>query len=173
MRGTFLGSITLAAALLVTPAHGEDPVRGPYGVHRVGIGIWKASFSPDGSRLVATRGSGGLDIIQIANRARARLTVSGKDPDWSPDGRLIAVVDSVADGAEIETVILIDAAGGSPRRMVRGDSRSGEPTARPSIPTIRTSCSLIKRIQSRVKAPRIRGVPSSETVGRLCRPRRQ
>src|SRR5688572_21169200 len=87
------------------------------GIRRVTVGLWKASFSPDGRRLVVGRIDRGLEIVDLSTGARTRLTLFGKDPAWSPEGRLVAFVEG---NSNAEEVWLIEATGGQPWRLVKG-----------------------------------------------------
>ena len=77
----------------------------------------KASWSPDGTRIVFGDGSG-LKVLDV-NTGRIRtLATPGKDPAWSPgDGRSVAYVTGNDTGEEIW---LVEAAGGSPRKLTEG-----------------------------------------------------
>jgi sugar lactone lactonase YvrE len=106
----------LIALAFASLAH-ADPVR----LHRLAPGAWKASFSPDGKRIVAGRSGAGLDMIDVATGLRRRFVPIGKDPAWSPDGRYIAFVDpGQASNENDETVWLIDPQGHDSRRLVKG-----------------------------------------------------
>jgi hypothetical protein len=96
------------------PAIAAFPLEQRAGMRRVTVGLWKASFSPDGKRLVAGRLDRGLEVVELATGARTRITQFGKDPAWSPDGRLIAFVDG---SGNAEQVWLVAAAGGEPRMV--------------------------------------------------------
>ncbi|MBN2182947.1 MAG: protein kinase [Sedimentisphaerales bacterium] len=56
---------------------------------------FKATWSPDGTELVYSRGvpgTNGVEIINLQSGKKRLLTTPGKDPMWSPDGRYIAFV---------------------------------------------------------------------------------
>ena len=96
----------------------------------VGFPAW----SPRGTHVVYSRhrGSGSELVVQpAAGGAKRRLTVRGGaaqedlQPAWSPDGRSIAftrVRGLVADPRATTDVFVVAAAGGPPRRLVRGGS---------------------------------------------------
>jgi len=54
------------------------------------------AFSPDGKSLVYSTGARGglvtIEIMDLATHARRSLTTFGEEPDWSPDGREIALI---------------------------------------------------------------------------------
>jgi tetratricopeptide (TPR) repeat protein len=53
------------------------------------------SFSPDGTKLVYSRGvlgASGIEILNLGTGKTRLLTVPGKDPAWSPDGQYILYV---------------------------------------------------------------------------------
>jgi Tol biopolymer transport system component len=105
------------ASTLGTAPIATFPLGTGSGVRRVTVGLWKASFSPDGRRLVVGRIDRGLEIVDLGTGARTRLTQFGKDPAWSPDGRLVAFVEGHSNAEE---VWLIEAAGGQPWRLIKG-----------------------------------------------------
>lgn len=64
---------------------------------------WKASWSPDRTKLVYGRpGGAGLEILDLRTLARTELAATGKDSEWSPDGRFIAYVQEPAFNAYTE-----------------------------------------------------------------------
>ncbi|MCU0915411.1 MAG: protein kinase [Planctomycetes bacterium] len=80
---------------------------------------WKASWSPDGNRLVfSSRGRNGLQILDIPSGRTTELTSSGKDPAWSPDGRFIAYVQGPETSDEETWVVKSN--GETPRRLLDG-----------------------------------------------------
>ena len=94
------------------------------------------AFSPDGS-LIAFHHSnavGGIFVAGATGESVRRLTDTGFDPSWSPDGKQIAfateeiVLPSARQGNS--TLYVVDAGGGSPRRIV--DSDAVQPSWSPS-----------------------------------------
>jgi serine/threonine protein kinase/tetratricopeptide (TPR) repeat protein/thiol-disulfide isomerase/thioredoxin len=83
---------------------------------------WKSSWSPDGTRLVfAGPKTGGLQILDLESGQITDLTASGRDPAWSPDGRLIAYVEKPdPNDAQTVEVWLITSTGQSPRKLMDG-----------------------------------------------------
>ena len=63
---------------------------------RRGLNFVSGSYSPDGSTLLATRGSGSGDpsvvAIDLATGARAEVLANAADPIYSPDGSRIAFI---------------------------------------------------------------------------------
>ena len=81
---------------------------------------FKASWSPDGKRLVFGRPQGkGLRIVDLESGKKTNLTSSGLDPAWSPDGRFIAYVERKLD-VRSEEVWLVESDGKSPRKVAEG-----------------------------------------------------
>src|SRR5262249_7077990 len=75
-------------------------VRGP---------VYEYSWSPDGSRIAYRGDDFRLDVATPGGVVR-RLTADGRGPAWSPDGRLIAFLTSVAhvnDQGETEYVAVV------------------------------------------------------------------
>jgi thiol-disulfide isomerase/thioredoxin len=111
------------------PPMAAFPQEGRTGLRRVTIGLWKASFSPDGKKLAVGRADSGIEVIELATGVRDKLTVFGKDPAWSPDGRFIAFADA-GKGPGKEEVWLVEPAGGQPRLLATGEfpswSRDGK-----------------------------------------------
>ena len=86
-----------------------------------------AAFSPDGS-LIAFHESddvGGIFIAGATGESVRRVTDAGFDPAWSSDGKQIAFgTEEIVDPASRvgdSTVYVVDAGGGSPRKLVEGD----------------------------------------------------
>jgi thiol-disulfide isomerase/thioredoxin len=90
------------------------PLEARSGLRRVTVGLWKPSFSPDGTRLAVGRTGGGIEVVDLATGARDKLTLFGIDPAWSPDGRFIAF------GAPGDEVWVVEPAGGQPRKVAPG-----------------------------------------------------
>jgi len=101
---------------------GRDATLGPSGGKRAVAAGWKASWSPDGKRLVFGKPQGrGLQILTVADGSVADLTDSGKDPVWSPDGRWIAFVKEPAFNAYLgEETWIVNPEGRSARKVVDG-----------------------------------------------------
>ena len=85
------------------------------------------AYSPDGS-LIAFHESdedGGIFVAGATGESVRRVTDTGFDPAWSPDGKQIAYsTEEVRDPSARQTVsavYVVDAAGGTPRRLVEGD----------------------------------------------------
>lgn len=81
-----------------------------------------ASYNPDGSAVVYARSYGetsGLSILDVETGTSKRLTESGKDPAWSPDGSLIAYVE-VDDATSQEEVWLVSPTGEDRKRVMEG-----------------------------------------------------
>ena len=83
---------------------------------------WKASWSPDGRRLVYGTGlGGGLEMLDLRTRQTTALVANAKDPAWSPDGRWIAFIREQSYNQYLtEEVWIMPAPGGEPRRVVAG-----------------------------------------------------
>jgi Tol biopolymer transport system component len=86
------------------------------------------AFSPAGS-LIAFHESdelGGIFVAGATGESVRRLTDIGFDPAWSPDGNQIAfTTEEIRDPASRQgdsTLHVVDAGGGSPRKMVDGDA---------------------------------------------------
>jgi Tol biopolymer transport system component len=105
-------------ALLLAAAAARADDRG-FGIHRLATDVSKPSFAPDGKRLVVGRRDGGLSVIDVQSHATTPLTKTGRDPAWSPDGRFIAYVEGPH---HVETIWIIAAAGGTPRKLTDGGS---------------------------------------------------
>jgi Tol biopolymer transport system component len=71
-----------------------------------------SAWSPDSMRLVCGGGSSGLWIVDAASGTGTRLTPSGDDGSWSPDGQTIAFADKAR-------LWVVPAVGGRPRRIGR------------------------------------------------------
>ena len=87
-----------------------------------------AAFSPDGS-LIAFHESddiGGIFVAGATGESVRRLTDMGFEPAWSPDGKQIAfTTEEIVDPAGrqgISWLHVVDASGGSPRKVVDGDA---------------------------------------------------
>ena len=86
------------------------------------------SFSPDGS-LIAFHESdslGGIFVAGATGESVRRLTDTGFDPAWSPDGKQIAfTTEEIGDPSSRQgeaRLYIVDAAGGTPRKVLDGDA---------------------------------------------------
>ena len=87
-----------------------------------------AAFSPDGS-LIAFHESddvGGIFVAGATGESVRRLSDAGFEPAWSPDGKQIAfTTEEIVDPASRQsdsTLFVVEAGGGSPRKVVDGDA---------------------------------------------------
>jgi len=88
------------------------------------------AFSPDGSLLAFhvsdANAAGGIFVAGATGESVHRLTDIGFDPAWSPDGKQIAFateeVHNPASRQSDSTLYVVDAAGGSRRKVVEGDA---------------------------------------------------
>jgi eukaryotic-like serine/threonine-protein kinase len=86
-----------------------------------------AAYSPDGSQIAFHESTavGGVFVAGATGESVRRLTDAGFEPAWSPDGKQIAfATEEIFDPATRQsgsTLLVVDAAGGSPRRVVDGD----------------------------------------------------
>ena len=94
------------------------------------------AFSPDGSLLAfhESDDAGGIFVAGATGESVRRLTDLGFDPAWSPDGKRIAFsTEEIIDPAGRQgdsTLYVVDAGGGSPRKVVDGDA--AQPSWSPS-----------------------------------------
>jgi hypothetical protein len=88
---------------------------------------YKATWSPDGKRVVFGRHSegirletgGGVAIVDVETGKITQLVPSGKDPAWGPaDGKFIAYVSGGY--ATNEEVWVVEASGENPRKLAQG-----------------------------------------------------
>jgi Tol biopolymer transport system component len=88
----------------------------------------QAAFSPDGERIAfrSERDGGGLFIMGATGESVRRLTTSGFDPAWSPDGRTLAYsTEGVADPYARNTraaLWVVDVSSGKSRKLIDGDA---------------------------------------------------
>lgn len=84
----------------------------------------KASWSPDGKKLVAGKMpfGRGLQVVDLQTGKGVELLDFGKDPAWSSgDGRWIAFVREEGKDAErMETVWIVESSGKNPRKIAEG-----------------------------------------------------
>ena len=99
---------------------------------------WQAEFSPDGKRLAfrSERDDGGIFVMDADGGSLERLTRSGFNPTWSPDGTqvLYSTAQVIADPTSrpvVGVLSTIDVATGE-RRTVYDDSDAVQPRFSPS-----------------------------------------
>ncbi|MGA2034978.1 MAG: SUMF1/EgtB/PvdO family nonheme iron enzyme [Thermoguttaceae bacterium] len=113
------------------PAEAEaGPLQRLPGARMLAEGCWKASFSPDGNRIVVGKmpEDSGLRIVDLTTGTNSDLLPYGKDPAWSPgDGRLIAFEHR---GDEGDEVWIVEASGANPRKLAHGGFPSWSPDAK-------------------------------------------
>ena len=86
-----------------------------------------AAFSPDGSQIAfhISDASGGIFIAGATGESARRVTESGFDPAWSPDGRQIAYgteeIGEPSSRLGVSTLYVVNVSGGAPRKLVDGD----------------------------------------------------
>ena len=89
------------------------------GIRKIADHAQKASWSPEGDRIVCSKsGDLGLEIVHVNSGVKTDLIAPGKDAAWSPgDGRLIAFVKGSDEGEELW---LVDSTGKHPRKLADG-----------------------------------------------------
>ena len=86
-----------------------------------------AAFSPDGTQIAfhVADSVGGIFLAGATGESVRRVTDSGFDPAWSPDGSQIAYateeVGDPASRAGLSTLYVANVGGGTPRKLVDGD----------------------------------------------------
>jgi hypothetical protein len=97
-------------------------------------GTWPPSWSPDGTRIAYTEGPWDLAVVGADGSGR-RVLVGGTGfeaaPAWSPDGTKIAFIHG-ATGAPLPALHVVDADGGSLRRLAATASYVPDPSGTPS-----------------------------------------
>jgi WD40 repeat protein len=114
------GDIEVARAKPSSPEERESLLKKRLpGIRKVADHAQKASWSPEGDRIVCTKsGDVGLEIVNVSTGVKTDLTAPGKDAAWSPgDGRWIAFVKV---SGEHEEVWLVDSTGKQPRKLADG-----------------------------------------------------
>jgi serine/threonine protein kinase len=86
-----------------------------------------AAFSPDGSQIAfhIADATGGIFIAGATGESVRRVTETGFDPAWSPDGKQIAYgteeVNDPSSRLGQSTLYVVGASGGTPRKLLDGD----------------------------------------------------
>jgi len=125
--------------------------------------VYEFSWSPDGSRIVY-RGDDFRLYVAATGEAVRRLTGDGRAPAWSPDGRLIAFVTSVAhvnNQGEVEYVAVVRP-NGSGRTLLPGNGRHDQ---RRLSPDSRRLC--VRGAGGRSRLPQWKSVTRSIGTGRV------
>ncbi|MEO8430020.1 MAG: protein kinase [Acidobacteriota bacterium] len=88
---------------------------------------WQPAFSPDGERIAfrSERDGGGIFVMGSTGESVKRVTDSGYNPSWSPDGREIALSDSsfyypTDRGGQSLGLFAVEAATGRRRDILKG-----------------------------------------------------
>ena len=101
---------------------------------------WQPAFSPDGERIAfrSERDGGGIFVMGSTGESVKRVTDSGYNPSWSPDGREIALSDTsfyypTDRGGVSNGLFAVEVATGRRRDILKGEptacSRAGPRTA--------------------------------------------
>jgi dipeptidyl aminopeptidase/acylaminoacyl peptidase len=117
---------------------------------------WKASWAPDGQRIVFGKPMGdGLAVFDLRTMAATPLTEKGKDPEWSGDGRYIAFVREPSfDQYQAEQVWLLDLETKKERNLGQGGY--------PSWATDSKTLFYISRTDNKVMSVRVGGPEDSQ-----------
>jgi serine/threonine-protein kinase len=87
--------------------------------------MWPA-YSPDGRQIAYNVRGGGVFVVGATGESPRRLTTFGSNPAWSPDGkRIVFGTEEVTTAYNVNntgTLWIVDAAGGEPRRVDRGET---------------------------------------------------
>jgi TolB protein len=122
---------TYQSGIWVTDAHGRAPRR----ILRGRPGLSDPVWSPDGRTLAVEDGRALYTVRADGSRFRlvARLTsdaqgtVADPQPAWSPDGRYLAFAALRPGTTGRSDVLVVPAAGGTPRRVTRSPGLDSDP----------------------------------------------
>ncbi|HVE66533.1 MAG TPA: hypothetical protein VNC59_08125, partial [Thermoanaerobaculia bacterium] len=84
-------------------------------------------FSRDGQRIAYSSGRGGIFTMGATGESARRISETGSNPTWSPDGREIAVASEpvrhpLARSSTLNQLLVLDAATGARRSIPTGDA---------------------------------------------------